>query len=165
MKRERPSARRRLGGACEDDLARAEHLREIVRRKADAPLRQIEAEFEPHRPAQPGIAAGVRRPGAFVEAAEHHAVDVCRRASSRPKMRTRALALSAAPFGAAANEQAENIRIVDRGELKRRGGLAVLNGFESALQLQAVGVGVGSNSRCHRSPAPERFGVALRQLA
>ena len=34
-----------LGGAAEDHLARAEHLREIVGRERDAPLRQIEAEL------------------------------------------------------------------------------------------------------------------------
>ena len=54
---------------------RAEHLREVVRRQADAPLRQIEAEIAPHRAAEPGIAARLRRPGAFDEPAEHDAVD------------------------------------------------------------------------------------------
>ena len=43
-----------------------------------------------HRPAEPGIGARLRRPGAFDEAAEHDAVDCrCSRASSGPKMRTR----------------------------------------------------------------------------
>ena len=64
-----------LGGARQDDLGRAERLREVVRREADAPLRQIEAEFEPHRPAEPRIAAGLGRPGAFVQPAQHDAID------------------------------------------------------------------------------------------
>jgi hypothetical protein len=49
-------------------------LREIVRGKADAALRQIEAEIEPHRTAQPRIGAAFRRPGAFDQAAEHDTI-------------------------------------------------------------------------------------------
>ncbi len=65
-----------LGGAGEDDLARAEQLREIVRREADAAFRQIEAEVLAHRPAEPGVGRRFRRPGAFDQAAEHHAIAV-----------------------------------------------------------------------------------------
>ena len=45
---------------------------------ADRPMRRsgrIEAEVAPHRPAQPRIAARLRRPAAFVQAAQHDAVD------------------------------------------------------------------------------------------
>ena len=51
-------------------------LREIVRRQADAPLGQIEAEIAAHRAAEPWIAARLGRPGAFIESAQHDAVDV-----------------------------------------------------------------------------------------
>ena len=64
-----------LGGAGEDHLRRAERLREIVRREADAPLRQVEAELVAHRPAEPGIAARLRRPDALDQAAQHQAID------------------------------------------------------------------------------------------
>ncbi len=69
------SARRRAWRRGEDDFRRAERLREVVRGQADAALGRIEAEIAAHRPAEPGIAARLRRPGAFVEAAEHDAVD------------------------------------------------------------------------------------------
>ena len=63
-----------LGGVAEDDVLGAEQLREIVRREADAPLRQIEAEFMPHRPAQPRIDPRRRRPDAFDQPADDDAV-------------------------------------------------------------------------------------------
>ena len=53
---------------------RAEHLREIVRRKADPALRQIEPELKAHRTAEPGIGAALRRPRAFDQAAKHDAI-------------------------------------------------------------------------------------------
>ena len=52
----------------------AEQLRKVVRGKADAPFRQIETEFVTHRPAQPGIDAGRRRPHRFDQPAEDDAV-------------------------------------------------------------------------------------------
>ena len=55
---------------AEDDLLGAEQLHEIVRGQADAALRQIEAEFVPHRPAQPGIDSRRRRPDALDQPAE-----------------------------------------------------------------------------------------------
>ena len=64
-----------LGRAGEDHLGRAERLREIVRREADAPLRQVEAELVAHRPAEPGIAARLRRPDALDQPAQHQAID------------------------------------------------------------------------------------------
>ena len=54
---------------------RAQRLREVVRGQADAAFGRIEAEIAAHRAAQPGIAARLGRPAAFVEAAEHDAVD------------------------------------------------------------------------------------------
>ncbi len=63
-----------LGGVGENDVGGAEQLREIVGGEADAPLRQVEAELVPHRPVQPGIDARIRRPDAFHQAAENHAV-------------------------------------------------------------------------------------------
>ncbi len=63
-----------LGGVAEDDFVGAEQLREIVRRKADAPLRQIETERMPHRPAQPWIDPRRRWPDAFDQSAEDDAV-------------------------------------------------------------------------------------------
>ena len=63
-----------LGGMAEDDVVGAEQLREIVRGEADAPLRQIEAELMPHRPAQPRIDPRRRRPDAFDQPADDDAV-------------------------------------------------------------------------------------------
>ena len=58
----------------QDDIVSAQQLREIMRGKADAPLRQIEAEFMAHRPAQPGIDPRRRRPHALDQPAEDDAV-------------------------------------------------------------------------------------------
>ncbi len=52
----------------------SEQLREVVRGEADAALRQIEAEFVPHRPAQPRIDPRRRRPHALDESAEDDAI-------------------------------------------------------------------------------------------
>ena len=52
----------------------AEQLREVMRGETDAPLRQVEAEFMAHRPAQPGIDARRRRPHGFDQAAQDDAV-------------------------------------------------------------------------------------------
>ena len=65
------SARPQLGRAREHDLARAKRLRKVVRRKADAAFRQIEAEIAAHRPAEPRVVARIRRPGAFDQTSEH----------------------------------------------------------------------------------------------
>jgi len=64
-----------LGGPAQDYLGRAETLREIVRRQADTPLRQVETELAAHRTRQPGIAAHLRWPDALDQAAQHQAVD------------------------------------------------------------------------------------------
>ena len=45
-----------------------------MRGQADAALRQIEPEFEPHRAAEPRVGIAFRRPGAFDKAAKHNAV-------------------------------------------------------------------------------------------
>ncbi len=59
---------------AQDHFARAEKLREVVRGKSDAALRQIEAKIKPHRPAEPGVGIAFRRPGPLDETAEHDAV-------------------------------------------------------------------------------------------
>jgi len=82
---------RDLGGVGEEHLARAEELGEIVRREADAALRQIETEIEPHRAAEPGIGPALRRPSAFDQAAEHDTVAIGEPRFKRPRMRTRTL--------------------------------------------------------------------------
>src|SRR3954453_16141217 len=60
----------------QDNLVSAEQLREVVRGKADSPLRRIEAELGPHWPAHPWN--GVRRPraGALPQPADNDAVRV-----------------------------------------------------------------------------------------
>ena len=58
----------------QDDIISSQQLREIMRGQADAPLRQIEAEFVAHRPAQPGIDPRRRRPHALDQPAEDDAV-------------------------------------------------------------------------------------------
>ena len=52
----------------------AEQLREVVRRQADAALRQIEPELVAHRPRQPRIDPRRRRPDAFDQPAENDAI-------------------------------------------------------------------------------------------
>ena len=74
-----------LGGAAQDDFRGAQALRKIVRGKADAALGRIEAEIAAHRAAEPGIVARLGRPGALVEAAQHHAVDGLQARFQRPK--------------------------------------------------------------------------------
>ena len=58
----------------EDDVVGSEQLRKIMRGEADAPLRQIEAELVPHRPAQPRIDPRGRRPYAFDQPANNDPV-------------------------------------------------------------------------------------------
>ncbi len=58
----------------EDDVVGSEQLRKIMRGEADAPLRQIKAEFVPHRPAQPRIDPRRRRPYAFHQPANNDPV-------------------------------------------------------------------------------------------
>ena len=63
-----------LGRMGQDHIVRSQQLRKIVRGEADAPFRQIEAEFMAHRPAQPGIDPRRRRPYAFDQPAKNDAV-------------------------------------------------------------------------------------------
>ena len=58
----------------EDDVVGTEELCKVMRGEADAPLRQIEAEFVPHRPAQPRIDPRRRRPDALDQSAENDAI-------------------------------------------------------------------------------------------
>ncbi len=58
----------------QDHIVGSQQLREVMGGEADAPLRQIEAEFMAHRPAQPGIDPRRRRPDAFDQPAQDDAV-------------------------------------------------------------------------------------------
>ena len=69
---------------AEDDILGAEQLREVVGGEADAPLRQIEAEFVPHRPAQPWVDPRRRRPHAFDQPADDNAVGLHQPGFQRP---------------------------------------------------------------------------------
>ncbi len=64
-----------LGGAGEDEFRRAAELREVVGGQADAPLRRLQPERRPHRPAEPGIGAHRRRPAILDQTRQHHAID------------------------------------------------------------------------------------------
>ena len=86
-----------------------------MRRQADAPLGQIEAEVEPHRPRQPRIAGCLGRPHALDKTAEHNAVDVNEtRLDGAEDLHARA-----GPAGPAANtvrnRDLEQIAVVARG--------------------------------------------------
>src|SRR5262249_28676440 len=64
-----------LGRIGEKNLARAEKLREIMGRKSDAALRQIETERMAHRSAQPWIGTRIGRPHALDKTADHDSID------------------------------------------------------------------------------------------
>ncbi len=57
--------------ARQHDLGRRRGQHEIMRSKADPPLGRHEAHGHPHRPVQPGIGRGQRRPDPVIEAPEH----------------------------------------------------------------------------------------------
>jgi hypothetical protein len=65
-----------LFGARDHDAERAHRLREVVRREADAPLRQVERQRLAHRSIEPCIRSRLRRPCAFVQCAEQHEIGV-----------------------------------------------------------------------------------------
>jgi hypothetical protein len=65
-----------LGRKCQKHLAGAEQLREVVRGETDPTFGQIESEIEPHRAAEPGVGAALRRPSAFDQSAKHNPVAV-----------------------------------------------------------------------------------------
>ena len=58
----------------------------------------------------------------------------------------------------------ENVRIVGRGEHECPGCFAVVDGFKNALQLQAIGTGIGSDHAVVAGKRLERFAVRLRQF-
>ena len=64
----------RRAGYASTTSRRAERLREIVRGKRDAALRQVEAESIAHGAAEPGIRTRVGRPHSLYQASEHDAV-------------------------------------------------------------------------------------------
>ena len=57
----------------------------------------------------------------------------------------------------------ENVRVIGRYQFERSRCLTFGDGFESALQLQAVGSGIGSNRLAIACERLERFGMRLRQ--
>ena len=101
-----------LGGMAEDHVLIAEQLREVMRRQADAPLRQIEAELVPHRPAQPGIGARRRRPHAFDQAAGDDAVGLHQPRFQRAVDVQRRAGLFRPPHRAVGERGLEHFRVV-----------------------------------------------------
>ncbi len=101
-----------FGGMAEDDVVGAEQLREIVRRQPDAPLRQIEAEFVPHRPAEPGIDSWRRRPDAFHQSADNNAVRLRQPRFQRAVDFQRCIGRLRPPHHAVAKGGLEHVRII-----------------------------------------------------
>ncbi len=159
-----------LAARVENHLWRAEHLREIVRRKADPALGQIEPELEPHRTAEPGIGAAFRRPRAFDQAAEHHTIvrgqarfQEAEYAHARAGERRRA-------HHPVCNEDCEKLDIIRRFDRHAGGGFADRQFVERIGKLGAVGpdkgmlrCAVARQSRQH--VAVTRGQIAERALA
>ena len=103
-----------LGGVGEDHVAGAEQLGKIVGGKADAALRQIEAELEPHRAAEPGVGLALRRPGSFDQAAEHDAIAVGEPRLERPEDAHAHAGLGGATHDAAGKGGGKQFEIVGR---------------------------------------------------
>ncbi len=85
--------------------------------KPDAPLRQIEPERKPHRPAQPGIGIALRRPHAFDQAAEYDAVVLGETRFERPEDAHAQIRLQRTPYdpaGKGCGKQFDIIRFFDR---------------------------------------------------
>src|SRR5262245_32294102 len=155
-----------LGGARKDDLGSTESLCKIMRGETNAQLREVETKFEPHRAAEPRIAAGIRRPSAFVEAAKHNAIGVLQPCLEQAQNAdTRIAGFRWPPFGAPGAEQMENVWIIGCGKHERPRCFAVIYSFENALQLQATGVRICGNCAFVGGERLERFGVHLRQLS
>ena len=154
---------RLLGSAREEDLGGAQPLGEIVRRKADAQLRQIETEFEPHRTAQPRIAAGIGRPGAFVEATEHEPVDALQPGFQQAEDAHARIADLGAPLGTPRCEQMEDVRVVGWRQFERVRCRTFRDGFEGAVQLSPVGASIGGNGLSIACQRLERSRMRLRQ--
>ena len=132
---------RELGGAGEKHLRGAGELREIVRRKADAPLRQIEAERMAHRPVEPGIGARIGRPDALDEAADDDAIDVGQPRFERAVDAHAAFRRAGPAHHAIADDDAEQLHIVGRLDHER---LRLLGDVgKGGVERHAVGAGEG----------------------
>ena len=130
-----------LGGMGQDHIAGAEQLREIVGGKADAAFRQIEAELEPHRAAEPGIGLALRRPGAFDQAAEHDAVAFGQPRFERPEDAHAHAGLGGTTHDAAGKRCGKQFEIVGRFDRQAGRGLARRQFVERIAELCAVAAG------------------------
>ena len=134
-----------MAARLQDYLARAERLRKIVRRKTDAPLRQIEAEVVAHRPAEPRIAVRLRRPDALDQTAEHQPVDRLQARFEQAENVHPCLGLR--PIGrAVGNGLVEQLGVVGGGHIERAG-------------LFDLGEGSGERRR-HAAQRHDDFGMA-----
>ena len=129
----------------EDDFFGAQALREVVRGKADAALGRIEAEVGAHRAAQPGIAARLRRPGAFVEAAQHDTLEGLQARFQRAEDAHAHVGRLRAAHHALGDGGMEQFGIVAFGDAKRGGGGTFGQFLEGAKKRYAVIVGEGGD--------------------
>ena len=120
------------------DLRHAERLREVMRGQADAPLRRIEAELPPHRPAEPGIAARFRRPARFVQSAEHDAVDRLKARFERTVDVHAHVAHFRAAYDAVTDGRMKHFDVVAGGQRKAGSGRRRDDVLEGARQRHAV---------------------------
>ena len=130
-----------LGGVRQDHVARAEQLRKVVRRKADAALRQIKAEVEPHRAAEPGIGPAFRRPGSFDQAAEHDAVAFGEPRFERSEDAHAHAGLGGATHDAAGESRGKQFEIVGRFNGQAGRGVARRQFVERVGEFRAVAAG------------------------
>ena len=101
-----------LRGMTEDDVVGSEQLRKIMRGEADAPLRQIEAELVPHRPAQPRIDPRRRRPYAFDQPANNDPVGLRQPRFQRAVNSQRGARCFRPPHHAVAKRGLEHFRVI-----------------------------------------------------
>ena len=122
----------------EDDFIRTEQLREVMAGEADAPLRQIEAELMPHRPAQPGIDARRRRPDAFDQAADNDSIRLHQPRFQRAvDLQPRARSV-APPHRAIAERGLEHVGIVGQRHHQSAGRAAAQEIVEGAREREAL---------------------------
>ncbi len=158
--------RRRAGDLCrmaQHHLARAEELREVVGREADAAFRQIEAERKPHRTAQPGVGIAFRRPGAFDKAAKHDAVARGETRFERPEDAHAQARLQRPAHDAAGEGDGKQFDIVRFRDRQTCCGFARRELVERIRELCAVGAGErGSRCRFQAIARQESFDAARR---
>ena len=95
-----------------------------MRAQSDAPLRQIEPEREPHRPAEPGIRIAFGRPCTFNEAAEHNAIVVGETRLKRAKNAYRSAGLRVLPHDPSRQKRGEQFHVVGLRDRQPCGGAA-----------------------------------------